>query len=84
MKKAPEGAFFIGSFLNEEEIQKEECRNQNTNRPDHIAEETWHLNATLLNNRDCHKVRSIANVGYGSHKDRAHGNRHQRMRIFVH
>lgn len=66
---------FLSIFLyKENKGGKNENRPQNTDGPKHVAEEAGHLHTAVFSNGTNHKVRSITNIRYSTHKYRTGGN----------
>ena len=68
----------------EDHIHQEEDREENADRPEHVAEEGRHLNAAFIADRNRHEIRCVADVAHRPHEDRPHRNSHQRLSIRGH
>ena len=70
--------------LQENDVDNEERREQNADRPEHVAKEGRHLDAAFAHDAHAHQIGSIADVSHCAHEHSTHGNGHQRVRVRGH
>lgn len=71
--------------LNEEEhIHQEEGREEDRDRPNDVAKEARHLDATFVTDGHGHEVRCVTDVAHSAHKHRTHRDSHQRLGTLTH
>ena len=81
----PARRFEQASFrVQENDVDNEERREQNADRPEHVAKEGRHLDAAFAHDAHAHQIGSIADVSHCAHEHSAHGNGHQRVCVRSH